>query len=183
MKNVLLSGSGVSAHVGVAEWWCLDNPCGGSITGSFCSRSSYQYQCGAILPADVCVDAVHRLYVWYYTVVCRVHPGCQGASCCVTPFPFLCHRISVCLRGPLVAYVWAVQWRVLYGGFRYVFCLVLISCNITFHCSLSICTVWSILVNTCHSYVTRIVACVMWWLTRAALYLYYYNSLWANAQV
>jgi hypothetical protein len=40
--------------------WCLDNPCGGSITGSlvwhlsFCSRS--QYQCGAILPADVCVD-------------------------------------------------------------------------------------------------------------------------------
>jgi hypothetical protein len=41
--------------------WCLDNPCGGSITGSFCSRS--QYQCGAILPADVCVDAVHGLSV------------------------------------------------------------------------------------------------------------------------
>jgi hypothetical protein len=40
---------------------CLDNPCGGSITGSFCSRS--QYQCGAILPADVCVDALHRLSV------------------------------------------------------------------------------------------------------------------------
>ena len=41
--------------------WCLDNPCGGSSTGSFCSRSQYQF--GAILPADVCVDAVHMLYV------------------------------------------------------------------------------------------------------------------------
>jgi hypothetical protein len=41
--------------------WCLDSPCGGSITGSF--RSPSQYQCGAILPADVCVDAVHRLSV------------------------------------------------------------------------------------------------------------------------
>jgi hypothetical protein len=41
--------------------WCLDNTCGGSITGSFCSRS--QYQCGAILPADECVDAVHRFSV------------------------------------------------------------------------------------------------------------------------
>ena len=42
---------------------CLDNPCGGSITGSCCARSSYQYQCGTILSADVCVDAVHRLSV------------------------------------------------------------------------------------------------------------------------
>jgi hypothetical protein len=37
---------------------------GGSITGSlvwhlsFCSQSQYQY--GAILPADMCVDVVHR---------------------------------------------------------------------------------------------------------------------------
>ena len=37
------------------------SPCGGSITGSFFSRS--RYQCGAILPADVCVDAVQRLSV------------------------------------------------------------------------------------------------------------------------
>ena len=55
--------------------WCLDNPSGGSITGSCCSQSSYQYQCGAILSADVCVDAVHRLYIWYYPVVSRVHPA------------------------------------------------------------------------------------------------------------
>ena len=48
---------------GCVVGWCLDNPCGGSITGSCCSRSSYQYQCGAILSADVCVDAVHRLSV------------------------------------------------------------------------------------------------------------------------
>ena len=43
--------------------WCLDSPCGGSITGSFCSRSSCQYQCAAILPADTCVNAVYRLSV------------------------------------------------------------------------------------------------------------------------
>ena len=43
--------------------WCLDNPCGGSITGSCSSQSSYQYQCGAILSADVCLDAVHRFSV------------------------------------------------------------------------------------------------------------------------
>jgi hypothetical protein len=64
---LLLSACGVSAQVGgcCMVGWCLDSPCGGSITGSlvwhlsFCSRS--QYQCGAILPADVCVDVVHRL--------------------------------------------------------------------------------------------------------------------------
>ena len=50
--------------------WCLDSPCGGSITGSFRFRS--QYQCGAILPADVCVDAVHRLYVWYYRIYIHI---------------------------------------------------------------------------------------------------------------
>jgi hypothetical protein len=61
--------------------WCLDNPCGESITGSFCSRS--HFQCGAIVPADVCVDTVRRLYVWYYPVFSMVHPGCLGASCCV----------------------------------------------------------------------------------------------------
>ena len=43
--------------------WCLDNPCGGSIMGFCCSRSSYKYQCGAIFSVDVCVDAVHRLSV------------------------------------------------------------------------------------------------------------------------
>jgi len=37
---------------------------------SFCSQS--QYQCGAILPADVCVAVVRRLYIWYYPVVSRV---------------------------------------------------------------------------------------------------------------
>ena len=47
--------------------WCLDSPCGGSITDSlvwhlsFCSRS--QYQCGPIIPADVCVDVVRGLSV------------------------------------------------------------------------------------------------------------------------
>ena len=50
---------------------CLDNPCGGSITGSFTSRS--QYQCGAILPADVCVDAVHRLSVGRKTKIVYLH--------------------------------------------------------------------------------------------------------------
>ena len=45
--------------------WCLDSPCGGSITGSLvwylslCSRSSYQRW--AILPVDLCVDVVHWL--------------------------------------------------------------------------------------------------------------------------
>ena len=48
--------------------WCLDNPCGGSITGSLewrlslCSWS--QYQLGALLPVDVCVDMVHWLSLW-----------------------------------------------------------------------------------------------------------------------
>jgi hypothetical protein len=40
---------------------CLYNPCGGSITGSFCSRS--QCQCGAILQVDECLDAVRKLSV------------------------------------------------------------------------------------------------------------------------
>ena len=56
------------------------------------------------------------LHVWYYPMVSRVHPGCQGASCCVMLSRFLCDRISVYLRGPLVAYVWVVHLRVLFGG-------------------------------------------------------------------
>jgi len=56
--------------------WCLDSPCGGNNMRSlvwhlsFCSQS--QYQCGAILLADVSIDVVRRLYIWYYPVVSRV---------------------------------------------------------------------------------------------------------------
>ena len=58
--------------------WCLDNPCGGIITDSCCSRSSYQYQSGAILSADVCVDAVH-----YYLFLISKHPVyCYGFRRC-----------------------------------------------------------------------------------------------------
>jgi hypothetical protein len=41
-------------------------------------------------------------------------------------------------------------------------------CTITFNCSLSICTVWSILVNTCHSYGSLCYVVTI----RAAPYLY-----------
>ena len=58
----------------VVGWW-LDNPCGGGITCSCCSQSSYQYQCGATLSADVCVDA--RLKV---TDCSNLIPGVHGGA-------------------------------------------------------------------------------------------------------
>jgi hypothetical protein len=122
---------------GGALRWCLDSPCSGSITGSLV----WPLSLGAILSTDVCVEVVHRLYVWYYPVVCRVHLGCQGASCCVMFSRFLCVRlvsIYETLWWPM--YGWCTG--VLFGGFKFVFCLELISCTITFHCSLSACTVY-----------------------------------------
>jgi hypothetical protein len=137
---------------------------------NFCSRS--QYQCEAILPADVCVDVVHRLsvgrnqdcvparciilsyklhYVYRGMIGTYMHgiihwsPGSiQGVR--VLPFVYSFPLLS-CVR--LVSFYETLWWRmygwctgVLFGGFKFVFCLVLLSCTITFHCSLSACTVY-----------------------------------------
>ena len=111
-----------------------------------------QYQCGAILPADVCVEVVRRLYVWYYPVVCRVHPGCQGASCCVMLSRFLCIRLVS---------IYETLWWPMYGRCNGVcYTVVLDMCSVGanflhYHFSLfTICLhyVWSPLVNTYHSY-------------------------------
>ena len=72
--------------------WCLDSPCSESTTGSlvwhlsFCSRS--QYQCGAILTADVCVDVVHRLSM--------------GRNQDCVPACFLRYRLHYLYRGMII---------------------------------------------------------------------------------
>ena len=60
----------------------------------------------------------------------------SGCFLLCNAFLFFAIELSVYLRGPPVAYVWVVHWHVLFMVFKCVFCLVLISCTITFHCSL-----------------------------------------------
>ena len=86
----------------VAAWWggVLDNPCGGGITGSCCFRSSYRYQCGAILSADVCVDAVHKLSVGRKPRVCTcVLYNSEG------------YKLHYLYRGMIGTYIYGIiQW-------------------------------------------------------------------------
>jgi hypothetical protein len=95
---LLLSGCGVCIGGGrCVVGCCLDSPCGGSITGSFCSRS--QYQCGAILPADVCIDAVHRSSVGR-------NQDCVPACCII-----LRYKLHYLYRGMIGTYVYGIiQW-------------------------------------------------------------------------
>jgi len=74
--------------------WCLDSPCGESITGSLvwhlslCSQSQYQW--GAILPVDVCVDVVHWLSLWGENQECV-------PACCIQGVPGgLCNTSGEC---------------------------------------------------------------------------------------
>jgi hypothetical protein len=85
------------------------------------------------------------LHVWYYPVVCRAHPRCLGASCCV-----ICSFCLRCVR--LVSYCKSLWWPmyewctgVCYSVVLCLCCLVLISCTITStftaHCLLALCMV------------------------------------------
>jgi hypothetical protein len=92
------------------------------------------------------------LQVWYCPVFSRVHPGCQVASCCVMLSRFcVIELVSIheALWWPMYGWCTGMCYSVV---FKCVFYLVLVLCTINFNFSLSICTLWSILVNTCHSY-------------------------------